>query len=515
MKQRMARVLFLIAAMLFLGAGHVSANEKIAGEYLVKYKDDAFIAMSSVRSMGFVRILDHNPYGQLLKVKVNSVDEVRTLANLLADPNVAYVVPNVKIHAFTAPVDVQALKEQWSIKKVRAEEAWKRAGNKGSRNVVIAVIDTGVDYNHESLKPNMVAGYDFKENDADPYDKTSAQNPGHGTHCAGIIGGTGLVDGGIVGISPEVSLMPLRFLGEDGSGDLNAAIKAMDYAVQKGAKVISASWGAAIGRAQAQPLVDAVKRADDAGVIFVVAAANDGKSNDKTEVYPANAGFPNTISVAASGPNDEKPSWSNYGRRTVHLAAPGLDIMSTLPANKYGKLSGTSMATPLVSGLVAFLLSQDSTLTGAQVRALLQTTGVKASIETACNCRVDAFEAVDTLLAKKMFVTPAAGTIAVGETLQFSGTNGQAPFKFALDNGSVGSISATGLFTASAKGETTVSVTDANGQVAKSLTVYVGDTGGGGSNPGDPGMPGECPLGDPMICELICQFQPDLPWCNK
>lgn len=110
--------------------------------------------------------------------------------------------------AFSAPIEIEALKEQWAISKVQAEKAWTRAGNKGSKKIVVAVIDTGVDYKHKSLASNMMAGYDFKDKDNDPMDKTSQQNPGHGTHCAGIVGANGLVDGGIVGMSPDVTIMP-------------------------------------------------------------------------------------------------------------------------------------------------------------------------------------------------------------------------------------------------------------------------------------------------------------------
>lgn len=515
------RLIAIVLATILVVVGQVGsttalAAETIPGEYLVKYKDNPFLSMVSIQAIPSLRVVDHHADGKLLKIKINLGDEPRTLIDLFNNPNVQYVVSNIKIRAFTAPVDPVALRDQWAIKKVNAEAAWKKAGNKGSNKVLVAVIDTGVDYNHESLKPNMVPGYDFKENDADPYDKTSAQNPGHGTHCAGIIGATGLVENGIVGLSPNVSIMPLRFLGEDGSGDLNAGIKSIDYAIKSGAKVISASWGATIGRAQAQPLVEAVKRADDAGVTFVVAAANDGRNNDVTEVYPANAGFPNSIAVAASGPSDEKPNWSNYGKRTVHVAAPGLNIMSTLPKNGYGNLSGTSMATPLVSGLVALLMSQDPTLTGAQARALLQLTGAKANIDTACNCRVDALAAMDALLEKKMFITPAAASLKTGETMQFTGTNGQPPFEFAVSNASVGSISQDGLFTAASDGETTVTVKDSKGQISTSLAIRVGganqrppDGGGGGPDPG------KCPLGDEALCQIICQIEPTLPFCDQ
>lgn len=508
----------LLAGALLFG------SQAFAGEYLVKYQDTRALNMLNTMTMSSVatiQMTDHNQTASLVKVNIAKRHEAQALASLLSQPGVEYVVPNFKLRAFTAPIDAAALKEQWAIAKVQAEKAWKRAGNKGNRNVIVAVIDTGVDYKHPSLAPNMIPGYDFKENDNDPMDKTGFQNPGHGTHCAGAVGATGLVDGGIIGLAPEVSMMPLRFLGEDGSGDLNNAIKAIDYAVEKGASIISASWGAAVPRSQAAPLLEAVKRADDRGVIFIAAAANDGKNNDKTEMFPANNGYPNSITVAASGSSDAKPSWSNYGTATVHVAAPGENIMSTLPNNKYGNLSGTSMATPLVSGLAALLKAQDPSLTGAQIRAILQSTGAKVSIETACNCRVDAYEAVETVMSKKLVVVPAAATIKPSETLNFSGLYGRAPYKFVSSNPSVASITDSGVMTAVANGSTTVTVTDADGKTATSLNIHVGAKSGGGNppqepgNPGNPGEPGECPLGDPMICQIICQIQPDLPFCQQ
>ena len=516
-------LLSAVVATVVLYTGQVFAFDSVPGEYLVKYKSNPTISMLSVRATASVRVMDNNPAGNLLKIRVNPVNEAQTLARLMSNPNVEYVTPNLRMHAYEAPISAQTLQDQWAIKKVSAEAAWAKAGNRGSHKVLLAVIDTGVDYNHKNLKENMVAGYNFIENNNDPMDKVG-QNPGHGTHCSGIIGATGVVEGGTVGISPEVSIMPIRFLDENGSGDLNNGIKAIDYAIANHVQIISASWGATVARATAQPLIDAVKRADDAGIIFVMAAANDGKDNDSTEVFPANSGFPNTITVAASGPNDEKPNWSNYGKRTVHLAAPGLTIMSTLPGDKYGNLSGTSMATPLVAGMVAFLKAQDSTLTGKQVRALLQLTAPKVQIETACNCRVDALAAVDTLISHKMFISPAAGTIAPSETLQFEGTHGKAPFTFEVSNASVGTITPAGLFTAAGKGETTVTVKDADGQTSTSLAIAVADkdSGGGGGggtppggDPGSPGTPGDCPIGDKSMCDIICQVQPDLPFCKK
>lgn len=497
------RLIFLIAMFLF-------SAQALGSEYIVKYSDNSLAALSLNPS---VQIMDQHHRGNLVKLDVAEESEAETLAQVMATPGVEYVVPNFKLHAFRTPINMMALREQWAIAKVNAEKAWEIAGNKGSKKVVVAVIDTGVDYNHESLKPNAVQGFDFKGDDDDPMDETGFQNPGHGTHVAGAIGATGLVDGGIIGLSPEVSLMPLRFLGADGSGDLMAGIRAIDWAIDQGAKVINASWGATVSRSQAQPLIEAVQRASDAGVIFVAAAANDGRNNDRTDVFPANAIYDNTITVAASGPNDEKPSWSNYGRSTVHLASPGLDIMSTLPKNKYGNLSGTSMAAPLVAGLVAFLLAQDESLSGLHVKSLLQATGVKASIETACNCRVDAAAAVESIKQKKMFVSPYAMTVPLQGSQQFTGVYGEAPFTFESTNPAVATISEDGLLTAVSDGETTIKVTDAKGKTATSSTILIGQTGGGDDGGGGGGGM-ECPIGDPALCDQICQVMPSLPWCQ-
>ncbi len=487
----------------------------LASEFLVKYKDSGTMKMlTSARSqsLGVFQVKDVHEVGHLLMIEMNSKNQVKTLAALLSNPGIEYVVPNAKVHAFGRASDrvssEAALREQWHIAKVNAPAAWQKAGNKGNHQVIVAVIDTGVDYKHEALSKNMVPGYDFKGNDADPMDETGSANPGHGTHCAGLIGATGDATDGTSGTSPMVSIMPIRFLGADGSGDLNAAIKSIDYAIEKGANIISASWGATIPRAQAAPLLEAVKRADDAGIIFVAAAANDGKNNDKNEVFPANSGYPNTITVAASTESDSKPSWSNFGKAMVHVASPGENIMSTLPSAKYGNLSGTSMATPIVSGIVAHLKAQDPSLTGAQVRALLQTTGSKVSIETACNCRVDQLAAVDSIMSKKMTVVPAAASMGINESLQLTPIYGQAPFTFTSSNPAVLTVSADGKLNSVAQGVATVTVKDAANVSATSLDFNVGIA---ASEP----PAGQCPLGDQALCDLICSIQPDLPFCKQ
>lgn len=513
----MKRISWALKGLILLGT-LATVSQSQAAEYIVKYRSSAlFMSLPSIN----MRVMDSHNQAQLLKVSIPESGKMASLLKLYSNPNVEYIVPNIRLRTFLAPVDMSptALRSQWAIAKVQAEKAWQRAGNKGSKSITVAVIDTGADYRHSALSPNMVSGYDFKEKDNDPMDKTGMQNPGHGTHCAGVVGATGLKDGGTIGLSPEVSVMPLRFLDENGGGDLMDGIKAIDYAIEKGVSVISASWGAKVSRSQAQPLIEAVERAGKAGIPFVVAAANDGANNDKAEYYPTNAGTDNTIAVAASGSADAKPSWSNYGRAKVHVSAPGEGIISTLPGEKYGDLSGTSMATPLVAGLVALLKAQDPALTPLELRSLLQASGDKVGIAVACDCRVNAFTAVDMILNKTMFVSPNALTIAKGETRAFTGVYGKAPFQFTSSNPAAATIDANGVLTAVTEGETTVAVTDSAGKSATSYKIYVGSpqsTPGDPGDPGDPGGdPGSCPIGDASLCEIACQIMPDLPFCNQ
>jgi thermitase len=497
------------------------AMPTFAAEYVVKYRNP--YSVQSFASTSTVQILDVHTTGQLMKVHIPSSQNVSGLVSLLTDPNVEYVVPNIRIHMFR-PIEStdRALKPQWAIDKVQAAKAWARAGNKGSHSVVVAVIDTGIDYKHPNLAPNVVAGHDFAGNDEDPMDETGTQNPGHGTHCAGIIGATGLIDGGTVGVAPDISLMPIRFLDQNGSGDLYNGAKSIDYAIQKQVDVISASWGMTVPagqESQIQPILDAIGRAEKAGIPFVVAAANDGNSNDTVNVEPANAPYSNVIAIAASDVNDAKPSWSNYGRAKVSIASPGNQIMSTIPGNKYQNLSGTSMATPLVAGLVGLIKSQDKSLTPTQIRSLLQATGQKVSIETACDCRIDAFNAIDVVKSQKMFISPFAATLDIGKTLQFEAVYGHGSLKFSSSNPAVATVDANGLLTAVSNGDTQVTVTDADGNTSTSYKIYVGASssgGNGGDNGGDGGGGGanQCPVGDAATCQAYCSIIPTLPWCK-
>lgn len=474
-----------------------------AAEYLVKKKSNH--DLFSVQQIQGMKILGFHEAGNLMKINIQKNNEVETLLALQKDPSIEYVVKNFRLELFSPKasdiIDTLGNQEQWAIKKVNAEKAWALAGSKGSRKVIVAVIDTGVELTHESLVANIIDGYDYLDGDDDATDTAvDSKNPGHGTHCAGIIGATGTAANGMLGLSPLVSIMPLRFISGTG-GDLMAGIKSIDFAIKNGAKVISASWGAEVVAAQAKPLIEAIERADKAGLIFISAAGNNGKSNDKVGFYPVNSKFANVIGVAASGSNDEKPQWSNFGRGRIDIAAPGLKILSTLSGNKYGQLSGTSMATPLVAGAVALLLSQNDQLNGEELRSLLQVTGAQVDIEVACNCRLDMGAAMEALINKKMFVAPATKTLAAGEKQSFHAVFAKGDVTFESSKPAVATIDNKGMLTAVKDGITRVLITDSSGSAVSSLDITVGELkeeAGGG----------DCPLGNPIFCQIICNFLP-------
>ncbi len=385
-------------ALLILSTAFL-ATQANAGEFIVKYKDrTAFNALfENVKNIDNAEITEVHHRGNLARVEADeNFDGGLALEEI---EGVEYVIENYELRVFTANYTPMAsLRDQYANVITKAEEAWAAAGNRGSKEVKVAVIDTGVDYNHESLKANMLPGYDFAKDDNDPYDETSFQNPGHGTHCAGSVGSTGSVDGGTQGASPVVSIIPVRFLDERGGGDLLNAVKAIDFAIEQGAHIMSNSWGAEVSADQAQPITEAIERAKEAGIVFVAAAANSSKNNDTANFYPTNTPLSNVISVAASDSNDNMANFSNYGVHKVDIAAPGVDIMSTTPKNKYQNLSGTSMATPFVSGAIAFLLAQDMELTPEEVEALIQATGDQIEgLRVACNCRINLLNAFNAV----------------------------------------------------------------------------------------------------------------------
>lgn len=287
--------------------------------------------------------------------------------------------------------------EQWALDNdgrngakegadIGAMRAW--VATTGDDDIVVAVLDSGVDYTHSDLQNNIwvrpdnigqyedrdlgsiedVNGYNAVENTGDPMDDN-----GHGTHCAGIIGAEGGNEIGISGVNWKVKIMPLKFMNAGGFGTSKDAIEAINYVIDRkragvNVRVISASWGAKV---KSRALEDVIREAQEAGILFVAASGNDSVNTDQMPQYPAGYDLGNVISVAALNRKDELASFSNYGARSVHLAAPGANILSTWLGNEYEERSGTSMATPMVSGVAALVLSKRPQLSVEELRSIL------------------------------------------------------------------------------------------------------------------------------------------------
>lgn len=384
---------------------------------VVHVSDDLYKVVTGPQNVNLKARIEEREDGTITRVQRNFIYRPSLMpmnGNGTSESTLA-VVDNPAIEMANANpargVDPKA-SAQWGLAKTEAATAW--ATQRGDHNVIVAVIDTGIDYNHEDLKSNVwhnpneipgngidddyngyvddVIGWDFADNDALPYDKMSAQrfdgNPGHGTHCSGVVGANGDNAIGISGMAPDITVMGLRFITDKGEGTTEAAILAIKYAVANGAKVLSNSWGGEADSEDDTELKAAIQEAQDAGVLLIFAAGNGrngaGYSNDSDAHpgIPASYDFDAIISVAASDSSDKLGSFSNFGTRTVDLAAPGVKIMSSVPLNKYedsitifgipiASWDGTSMATPHVAGAAALVWSQYPELTAAQVKARL------------------------------------------------------------------------------------------------------------------------------------------------
>lgn len=432
-----------------------------AKEYIIKFKSQA--TMESFQSLGMdnKELLDN-----MLLVDIPEAElTVQNMEILNSHPDIEYVAENKTISLpplnidaadaamiqllsnqpkVLAPADNPAIpakprhpgngadplfSSQWGMQDVQVKEAWQKAGTMGDEKIVVAVIDTGVDYTHEDLVYNMwrnhaeipnngidddnngyvddIVGWDFVSNDNLPYDLSvdpmqlllGGGNPGHGTHCAGNVAARANNGMGIVGVAPNVQIMALRFLSEKGQGTIAGAIGSIKYAVDNGAHILSNSWGS-IGDDPNDPntkaLKDAIQYAQDQGRLFVAAAGN-GKQGvgydndtDATPAYPASYDHDIIVSVAALDENDALGSFSNWGKRTVDIGAPGVKVFSTVPASKYAdtvfdKLGititwdGTSMATPHVAGAAALYLSANPTADWREIKQKLLQSAIPVS----------------------------------------------------------------------------------------------------------------------------------------
>jgi hypothetical protein len=423
---------FTITSSIAMGAGAADASVLLGSEGVVKLSfataEDALAARERLLDSDTVENVTFNHlYSPALKLSIKDADTASEavgsflslplagtlIGSVTTETAAGNVLPEVALPPSNPARGVDPLESgDWATKNIRMPSAarLKRLLSL-RRGVVAAVIDTGVDYNHEDLSgamwrhPSNVreVGYDTVHGHAKPYDVLHfdveeclndlacsvgfgtgkfMSNPGHGTHCAGRVGAVAGNALGVRGAGANAQIMALKFFfekGEDkaGQGDDAGAIRAIDYAIKNGAKVISASWGGQMSREEAErsELKAAIVRARAAGVLFVAAAGNDGIDQDEVDEpgFPAAYDFDNMIVVAATDSNDELAKFSNYGAKSVHIAAPGVKILSTTVGGLYSDVvkkfkdkkgrdrqidwDGTSMAAPMVAGAAALLWS--------------------------------------------------------------------------------------------------------------------------------------------------------------
>lgn len=463
-----AILIFGLSALLSLCANAQKKNE-LKGRSLVKFKSDlsasASYAWMSQKPGWTVTPLSVHASERWVLVKGPSTEVLQTrLNNLSTSSDIEYIQPDYPVHLLNdyrmqdplrrraiersakalqiyakpmppdnpaLPTDLIAgqgmdpdLKKQWGMLDIQSAEAWKIHSD--SRKIIVAVIDSGIDYTHEDLRPNLwingkeiagngidddkngyvddVLGWDFVSNDNKPFDLavdamkliSKGGNPGHGTHCAGNVGARGGNGIGISGVAPNVQIMGLRFISEVGSGMTSGAISAIRYAVDNGAKVLSNSWGSEGEDPSAgeenQALRDAIAYAESHGVLFVAAAGNGHKmraydnDNDPNPAYPSSYPHDNIISVTAVDVNNNLGGFANWGLKSVDIAAPGLNVYSTTVGGSYSDKvidlasiavdwDGTSMATPHVAGAAALYWGANPTKSWQEVKDAVLNSG--------------------------------------------------------------------------------------------------------------------------------------------
>lgn len=401
-------------------------RQAVPGEFIVKYKSSVTTNVRSQRSKLSAKSNMRKAYPEMgmyhISLKADaaaSATQAQTLADIKSDPDVEFVEPNYiwYKHEEVPPADAlgSVSLSSYSYSDIignrdaaadngfyqnnlssDVEQSWTLESTVGQKGkVIVAIVDTGLDSGHTLFKsvsqggagalwvnvaeakglPGVdddqngfvddINGWNFHSNTANYFD-----DEGHGTHVAGIVVGAGQNIFARPLAESKIQVMPLKFLGADGSGTTSSAINAIYYAVHKGAQVINNSWG---GPTYSRALHEAMTYAYVNAVLVVSAAGNYRSDNDSVAMYPANYDVPSNISIASASYYDVMSGFSNYGRTSVHVASPGEYILSSAPGDRYAFMSGTSMAAPFVAGVAALAWRENSSLTGYQVKQLVMT----------------------------------------------------------------------------------------------------------------------------------------------
>lgn len=426
-------ILSILVASAFLKPTLSFAAEYVPGEVIVKlrgkagsFSSGAFLGKATAE--GKMKLKSSWKGLNMHHFSLKQGESVEaTVADLQKNPDVEFAEPNYIFRATQGVAQQKDLEAPMSLEQIQAtvgaqavaqtfapidlSQAWSHE-TPGLAPPIVAVIDTGIDYNHSvfvnsgALWTNPgeipgngidddgngyiddVQGWNFVAGTNNPYDDDTH---GHGTHVSGIILGTTQDIFASPIAAAKIRIMPLKFLDSNGSGTTSAAVQAIYYAVNNGAKVINNSWG---GGSYSNSLISALNYAYTHDVAVIAAAGNNGSDNDVNPMYPSSYPIPNIVSVAATSDWDTLTGFSNYGATTVHVASPGLSIRSTLPGNVYGYLSGTSMATPFVSGIAALIVRESPTMNGYQVKEVIldsaqAITGLSGKVSTGARINVD------------------------------------------------------------------------------------------------------------------------------
>lgn len=410
-------------------------QDRVPGELIVMYRDKArsVTLLQKKVAISAVRTVHGDPRVQIIRLSEDS-QMMTAMQSLAENPEVMIVEPNYLYSVQDAKPNDALFGMLWGLENTGQKEidkdgnegqagtpgsdvgilpVWEK-GITGSHDVRVAIVDTGIDWEHSDLKENLwtnpgeagdlakngidddgngyvddVHGFNFITDSSNSQDDQS-----HGTHCAGTIGAVGNNGSGVVGVNWKVSLVPVKVFDKNGITSAANLYEGVVYATKLGVNIMSNSWG---GRSASDVLKKAIEDARDQGILFVAAAGNTGGNNDSRPFYPASYDVDNIISVAANDNQDNLAKFSAYGASSVDVAAPGVSVYSTIPGGQYKHKNGTSMATPHVSGIAALMLSHEPTLTYAQIKErLIRTSTPVAGLRTkvVAKGRVNAWNAV-------------------------------------------------------------------------------------------------------------------------